>query len=78
MSYYEQKKRDGLIFTMHNIDNAFGYDATLTIDGHTELIDQPDGPLYWSKLSGRYRTCEEQRAFIENNCIDSKLPPLHT
>lgn len=72
-NYYEEKKRKGFIFTLHNLGENYPYSciAPNTLD---RLIDPPHE--YWSRLSGRYRTAEEQRVYIVSGCIDHKLPPL--
>lgn len=74
-TYYENKKKQGLIFTLQNVDP----NAPMTaLDGTHEcrLVFDDEGPSYWSHLSHRYRTYEEQQEFIKLGCIDQKLPPM--
>ena len=74
--YYEQKVQSGLIFTMHHVDPLL---PSVSIKPGSILdspIEMPTGPSYWSRLSCRYRTYEEQRAFLLAGCDDCKLPPL--
>ena len=71
-AYYEMKKRQGYIFTLHDIDPSCPYNA---IDLRTgNLIETPGLLSYWSPLSGRYRNSFEQKAYIEAGCVDVKLP----
>lgn len=75
-NYYESKKKQGLIFTQKNLNPEAPLSA-LDPDYECKLIYAPDdGPSYWSHLSCRYRTYEEQQQFIASGCIDRKLPPL--
>lgn len=74
--YYEQKVQSGLIFTMHHVDPLL---PSVSIKPGSILdspVEMPTGPSYWSCLSSRYRTYEEQRAFLLAGCVDCKLPPL--
>ena len=72
-AYYELKKKQGYIFTLHDIAPKFPYDS---IDKKTgRPIEMPEGASYWSRLSGRYRDAEEQRAFIDSGLVDKRLPP---
>lgn len=71
--YFEEKKRRGLIFTLHNIDPNLPYDS---IDKKTgRPIESPGEATWWSHLSSRYRDADEQKAFIESGCVDKRLPP---
>lgn len=72
--YFETKKRQGLIFTLHNINPKLPYRAT---DKIGRPIEPPGGGAWWwSRLSGRYREAEEQRDFIRSGFVDKKLPPI--
>lgn len=75
--YFEQKKREGLIFTMHNLNPKLPYISMLpTSILYARPVEEPEGPLYWSHLSGRYRTYEEQQEFLRGGCVDQKLPKI--
>ena len=76
MEYFERKKRQGLIFTEHNIDPSKDYNCMQRNTMSPIPICEPPGYSYWSKLSGRYRTSEEQKEFAERGGIDVKLPPI--
>ena len=73
-SYFESLKKRNLIFTEHNMNPRAPY---MAIDRHRgdRLIETPEGPSYWSHLSGRYRDYDEQMAFIRDGCVDKRLPP---
>ena len=71
--YYEEKKRKGYIFTRHNLDENNPY-SCIKPGTSDQLIDVPHE--FWSSLSGRYRTAEEQRSYIASGCVDQKLPSL--
>lgn len=75
-AYFEKKKRQGFIFTKHNIDGKHQYISMCNDILAPRPIEQPDGPIYWSHLSGRYRTAEEQKEFMDSGMIDRKLPAL--
>ena len=72
-NYYEEKKRKGYIFTRHNLGEKYSY-SCLDPGGTDRLIEPPHE--YWSRLSGRYRAVEEQRAYIASGRVDQKLPSL--
>lgn len=74
--YFEEKKRKGFIFTLHNIDSSKPYVSMDPKTGYSQPISQPDGPSYWSRKSGRYRTEKEQAEFVASGCIDEALPEL--
>lgn len=75
--YFEQKKRENLVFTLHNINPDWPYlSMQPTSILYARPIEEPDGPSYWSHLSGRYRSYEEQQEFLANGCIDKKLPKV--
>lgn len=72
-TYFEQKKRLGLIFTLHNTNPKLPY---ISMDQELEEpIVPPDGPNWWSHLSGRYRDYDEQMKYIADGLVDKKLPP---
>ena len=70
--YYELKKKQGLIFTRSDIDPSLPCEAIDKKSG--EPIEMPYGPLYWSRLSGRYRNSAEQKKYIVSGCVDRRLP----
>jgi len=74
--YFEDKKRKSLIFTMHNINPNLPYYSMYPNSTQQKPVCPPEGPTYWSRASGRYRTASEQREFIRGGCIDKKLPPI--
>lgn len=67
--YFEKKKKEGLIFTFHNMDPLMDYLSTepKITSAHPVVSDDY---MYWSRLSGRYRTCEEQKEFVSSGCVD--------
>lgn len=71
--YFELKKRQGFIFTKHDIDPRLPYDSVYKSTGRP--IEQPGDVTWWSHLSGRYRDSVEQKAFIERGYVDVCLPP---
>lgn len=73
MHYFDDKKRAGYIFTLHNIDPDL---PTLCMNPEyvtPKPITEPEGPSFWSHLSGRYRTYEEQQAFVASGLKDQDL-----
>ena len=78
--YFENKKRQGLIFTLHNIDTQKPYicmkNDPKSISCKPVPVPMPVGPSFWSRLSGRYRTAEEQREYLASGCVDRALPVL--
>lgn len=72
-NYYETKKRQGYIFTLHNLNGNDAY-SCLRPESRDQLICSL--PEYWSRLSGRFRTAEEQREYEASGCVDRELPPL--
>mgnify|MGYP003290645789 CR=1 FL=1 len=76
MNYYEEKKRAGLIFTAHNINEKNPYIAMDPNSLSPKPIVCDDLPPFWSHLSGRYRTHDEQVDFMKGGCVDKKLPPI--
>lgn len=71
-AYFERKKRQGYIFTYHNMDASAPY-LSMTIE---KKIIEPvscEGPSWWSHLSGRYRNADEQAEFIASGLVDKKL-----
>lgn len=72
--YYEEKKRQGLILTLHNFDPRLPYDATNHKTNFLSQIEPPDGMMWWSHLSGRYRDSDEQKEYYRAGHKDRKLP----
>ena len=73
--YFEEKKRSGLIFTMHDVNPTCPYLAMDESVNYTQVFTDPGGVSWWSRLSCRYRTKDEQMAFIRSGYVDKKLPP---
>ena len=71
-SYYELKKKQGLIFTLHDISPSLPYNAVDKKTGYP--IEMPEGASYWSHLSGRYRDSSEQKEYVCSGYIDKRLP----
>ena len=74
--YFETNKRKGLVFTEHCIDERRPYKAMKGVGVSAVPICPPEGPPYWSRKSGRYRTQKEQSEYLRRGCIDVQLPPL--
>lgn len=75
--YFEEKKRKRLIFTMDMFDPRLP-NRCMAIDTDTMQpvpVTEPDGPSYWSRASGRYRSYEEQQEYIKTG-RDRKLPEI--
>jgi hypothetical protein len=72
--YYEEKKRRGYIFTLHDIDPKLPYVAMEPSVNYTRPVEMPGVVSWWSHLSGRYRNSYEQKEYIRSGCIDRKLP----
>lgn len=72
--YFEEKKRMGYVFTMHNIDDKNPYYSAQPDTSYPRCIEQPGEVSWWSHLSGRYRDSDEQAAFIAGGCVDRRLP----
>jgi hypothetical protein len=68
-SYFEKKKKEGLIFTFHNMNPLKDY-VSIEPKATSAQPVVSDDYLYWSRLSGRYRTFEEQKEFISSGCVD--------
>lgn len=75
-TYYETKKRQGFIFTLHNMNPAMPYENVEKKMGRP--IEMPEGASYWSRLSGRYRNADEQVEFVKSGFVDKKLPRVKT
>ena len=73
--YYEEKKRRGYILTLHDLNPNDPYLAMDPSTGSVEPVMSPGIYSHWSRLSGRYRTYEEQQEYERSGCIDTKLPP---
>ena len=74
LSYLEKKKREGLIFTLHNMNRSKPY---ISIEkGKTSAKPITCDHNFWSRRSGRYRTFEEQTEYIRSGYVDKALPKL--
>ena len=71
LSYFEKKKREGLIFTQHNMNISKPYNS-MEKDRNPVISNYS----FWSRLSGRYRTYEEQVEYIRSRYKDKALPKL--
>lgn len=64
-SYYEQKKRANLILTEAHVKSG-GSRRSIRPESsaHSAPYTKPDGPDQWDRRLHRYRTYEEQRAYV--------------
>lgn len=76
-NYFDEKKRSGLIFTEHNIDETRPYNSMILNIRGLKTVEMPGVVSYWSRLSGRYRTAKEQARFLKTGLVDSNLGRLH-
>lgn len=75
-NYVEEKKRKGLIFTAHNVNPEYPYITMNPYVPYPKPILTGEAPSFWSHLSGRYRTYEEQQEYIASGLVDKKLPAI--
>ena len=72
-AYFEKLKKKNLIFTAHLRDPKQPY-ISINMNGY-DVLTPPEGPSYWSHLSGRYRDAFEQAEYMDRGCVDVALPP---
>ena len=75
-SYLDEEKRRGYVFTLHNMNPNAAYQAMRLAGIRSTPVCPPEGPPWWSRKSGRYRTAKEQREYLSRGCVDVALPPL--
>lgn len=73
--YYEEKLNRGYILTKQDIKPGGERTALVNKNVKAEPVTEEDGPTNWSRLSGRYRTYDEQQEYLANGRHDKKLPP---
>lgn len=74
--YFENLKKNNLVFTEHNMNPKRPFVSVDISTNCLRPLTPPDGPSYWSHLSGRYRDYEEQREYLASGCVDKELPPI--